>query len=105
MTMSEARRAVSRHGPTIASVGWDGVLGIRRLDPPMSLRHFLGERLEDLAWDTTGELIAVQGEHGWFIVTAHANRLDIEPATSLAWHPTERKLALSRNGHLTVLTY
>lgn len=97
--------AVSPSGTTVASVGWDGVLGTRRLDPPMSLSHDLGEQLYDLAWDATGELIAVQGEHGWFIVTAQGIRLAIEPASSMAWHPTERKLALGRDGRLTVLTY
>ena len=73
--------------------------------PPLSLSHSLGERLEDLAWDSTGALIAVLGEHGWFVVTADGERIDLEPASSLAWHPTERKLALGRDGRLTVCTY
>ncbi len=97
--------AASPSATTVASVGWDGVLGMRRLDPPMSLSHNLGERLEDLAWDATGELIAVLGDYGWFVVTAQGNRLDIESASSMAWHPNERKLALGRNGHLIVLNY
>ncbi len=79
------------------------MLGVRRLDPPQSLSLSSGEGLEVLSWDTTGELIAVLGDHGWFVVTPQGERLDVEPATSLAWHPSERKLAVGRGGQLTVL--
>ena len=97
--------AAAPSGANVASVGFDGVLGVRRLDPPLSLSHSLGERLEALSWDATGELIALLGDRGWFVVTAQGERLDVEPATSLAWHPTERRLAVGRGGQLTVLTY
>ncbi len=97
--------AAAPSGANVASVGFDGVLGVRRLDPQLSLSYSLGERLEALSWDATGELIAVLGDSGWFVVTTQGERLDVEPATSLAWHPTERRLAVGRGGQLTVLAY
>jgi len=97
--------AAAPSGANVASVGLDGVLGVRRLDPPLSLSLPLGERLEALSWDATGELIAVLGDRGWFVLTAQGERLDLEPATSLAWHPTERRLAVGRGGQLNVLAY
>lgn len=97
--------AVAPSGATFASVGFDGVLGVRDVDRGLSLSHATGERLEDLAWDSTSELIAVLGEHGWFVATRRGERLDLERASSLSWHPTERKLATGRDGRLTVHGY
>jgi hypothetical protein len=97
--------AASPSGTMLASVGLDGVLGVRRFDPALSLSYFFDESLEQLAWDSTGELIAVRDQHGWFVATAGGQRLDAVPASSSAWHPSERSLAMSNAGNLTVLVY
>jgi hypothetical protein len=96
---------VAPSGSMYASVGFDGVLAVRDLDARCSMTHSLGDRLDDVAWDATSELIAAEGERGWLLATARTGPLDVAPASSLAWHPSERRVALGRDGHLVVLAY
>ena len=94
--------AAAPSGDLVASVGHDGVVGVRRLDPALSVSHSTGERLEQVCWDSAGALIAVRGSDGWLVESRDGERIEVGQATTLAWHPSDRMVATSDGAHLRV---